>query len=73
MTNSTGDSYLLVVNKTLHFISSIENSILCINQCRHNGIIISDIPKICDPQSDQAIIFPKEDVKLDLIMHGPVA
>ena len=67
-----GQEYLLELNHALDFTDSMENSILCTNQARHNGVLVHDIPKIINPNSPQCISFPNEGIHLPLIMKGPV-
>ena len=70
--DETGQEYLLQINQCLNFTDTMENSILCTNQARHNGVLINDVPRIIDPKLPQCITFPKDDVHLPLLMNGPV-
>ena len=70
--DNEGQEYLLELNQALDFTASMENSILCTNQARHNGVLIHDIPRIIDPDSPQCITFPEKGVNLPLMMKGPV-
>ena len=46
--NCEGDQYVLEVNQCLDFTTTMNHSILCTNQARHNGVIINDVPRRCD-------------------------
>ena len=69
-----GEVYILRVNHTLDFTSTMENSILCTNQARSNGIIIDDVPKLFDMKGDstQAATFPENNTSIPIEFHGPV-
>ena len=67
-----GDQYILEVNQCLNFTSTMNHSILCTNQARHAGLIISDVPKALDTSSTQDIRFKDSDIKLDIEMNGPI-
>ena len=70
----TGSTYILRVNHSLDFTSTMEHSILCSNQARCAGIIVNDVPKILDVQntSTQSVIFPTDNVNIPIDFHGPV-
>ena len=70
--DNSGQEFLLEVNQALDFTNSMTHSILCTNQARHNGVLIHDIPRVIDKDSNQCISFPDEGVTLPLLMHGPV-
>ena len=75
-----GQTFILKINQCLDFSTTMQNSLLCTNQVRSNGIIVDDVPKSIDIRqlSEQAIIFPNsennvnDNIKLPLYMHGPV-
>ena len=68
-----GMTYIINVNQTLDFRTSMTNSILCTNQARSNGVEVNDVPKIFgDGEHSQTIRFKEENVTLELGMHGPV-
>ena len=50
-----GDKYILELNQCLDFTETMMHSILCTNQARHAGILINDVPRVCDPTSTQDI------------------
>ena len=70
----TGSTFILRVNHSLDFTSSMENSILCTNQARCAGIVVDDVPKILDVlnTSTQSVTFPKEQVHIPIEFYGPV-
>ena len=69
-----GEVYILRVNHTLDFTSTMENSIMCTNQARSNGIIIDDVPKLFDKKGypTQAATFPENNTSIPIDFHGPV-
>ena len=69
-----GSTYTLEVNQALDFSSQMKHSILCTNQTRANQVIFDYVPKFPDitKQSRQAVIFPEDNVELDINMKGPV-
>ena len=69
-----GETYILRLNQCLDFTDSISNSLLCTNQVRANGVIVSDAPKAIDvtETSKQSIIFPESNHHLPLYYRGPI-
>ena len=70
--NCEGDQYILEVNQCLNFTDTMTHSILCTNQVRHSGIVVNDVPKVCDPRSSQNIIINKDNVTMPIEMNGPI-
>ena len=70
-----GRTFILNMNQCLDFTDGMENSLLCPNQARDNGVIVNDIPKFLDPsgKSTHSIYFPMEDINLPLDMNGPIS
>ena len=70
-----GGTYIVHLNQALDFSSSMEHSILCTNQARHNNVVVDDVPKIVDwnEVSTHSVYFPNEDVRFPLFMNGPVS
>ena len=70
-----GETCIIRLNNALNFRQSMENSILCTNQARHNGVIIDDIPHLVDinKTSTQSVYFLTEDKRFSLLMNGPVS
>ena len=67
-----GKIYVLNLNQSLDFTSSMQHSILCTNQARIHDVKINDIPTVLDRTSSQSIYFPAQDIRLPLLMNGPV-
>ena len=67
-----GKTFILNLNQSLDFTQSMQHSILCTNQARIHNVEINDIPTVLDRDSSQSIYFPTQDVRLSLLMHGPV-
>ena len=70
--NTEGDQYILEVNQCLDFSDTMVHSILCTNQVRHTGIIVNDVPKVCDPTSSQDIRVDDGETVMPLEMNGPI-
>ena len=70
-----GRTYFLNVNNALDFSTTMENSLLCRNQSRINGVIIDDVPPFLDHRklSTHSITFPQHDIVLLLDMVGPIS
>ena len=67
-----GDEYILEINQCLDFTDTMVHSILCTNQARHIGIIINDVPKVCDSSSTQDLRSRDGKYILPLEMNGPI-
>ena len=69
-----GEVYILRVNHTLDFTTTMDNSILCTNQARSNGVIIDDVPQLFDTRgtSTQSAIFPETNTSIPIDFNGPV-
>ena len=73
--NCEGDQYILEVNQCLNFIDTMMHSILCTNQVRHAGIMVNDVPKVCDPNSSQDMIINTHNINnltMPIEMNGPI-
>ena len=70
--NTEGDEYILEVNQCLDFTDTMIHSILCTNQARHIGIIVNDVPKVCDANSPQEIRTNDGKTTMPLEMNGPI-
>ena len=70
-----GQTYIINVNQALDFSESMEHSLLCPNQSRIHGVVIEDIPTFLDyyNKSTHSVYFPNEDVRLPLLLNGPVS
>ena len=73
----TDDSqtYIIHVNQALNFSSTMEHSLLCVNQSRFHGVVVDDVPKFLDyyKRSSHSIYFPSDDIHLPLLMDGPTS
>ena len=70
--NTEGGQYILEVNQCLDFTVTIVRSILCTNQVQHTGIIVNDVPKVCNPTSSQDIRVDDGKTVTTLEMNGPI-
>ena len=70
--NAEGEEYVLEVNQCLDFSDTMVHSILCTNQARHAGILVNDVPKVCDGTSSQDIRTRDGSVSMPLEMNGPI-
>ena len=70
-----GQTYIVNVNQSLDFTSSMNHSLLCVNQARMNNVTVDDIPPSLDPtgRSTHSIYFKDEDVRLPLSLHGSIS
>ena len=69
-----GEVFILRVNNSTYLSNSMEDSLLCPNQCRLNGIEINTRPKMyCDNDETTESIYYPEIQKCFLIRHhGPL-
>lgn len=70
-----GKTYILHHYYGLDFTHNMNDSILCTNQSRANGVIVDDVPKQFDRQgtSTHSISFPDENVTIPLSMHNSIS
>ena len=68
----TGETFILIMGQALYFGDRMENSLLCPNQMRANGVIVDDVPihLSSDGQSTHSIYIPEESIRLPLQLHG---
>jgi len=69
-----GRTYMLRVNHSLDFTTSMEHSFLCSNQATSNGTIVDDIPKLLDVKgtSTQSVVFPDQNINIGINFYGSV-
>lgn len=68
-----GETFLLEVNNAIYMGSDMEDSLLCPNQCREEGIQIDTRPKLYHPDEPYAqTLIPRKDIVIPLYHHGPV-
>ena len=70
-----GRTYILNVNQALDFTQSMEHSLLCPNQARVNGVVVSDVPKFLDATgtSTHSIKLPSGNIEMPLHTYGPIS
>jgi len=68
-----GPTVILVVNEALYFGDRMNHSLLCPNQIRANGLVVNDVPKQFDGTSLHAIMDPKSETKLPLLLSGVIS
>ena len=73
--NDEGQTYILEINQALDFSKSMEHSLLCPNQARVHGTIISDVPKFLDSTntSTHSVTPASTNVEIPLSMYGPIS
>ena len=68
-----GVVYLFRVNNSIYLGDGMEDSLLCPNQCRENGIEIDTRPKqYCSAQTAQTMYVPELDKSFPISHHGPL-
>ncbi|MGH3054467.1 MAG: hypothetical protein ACRDL7_05760, partial [Gaiellaceae bacterium] len=67
-----GITYILVLNQALYFGEKLENTLLCPNQMRANGLVVDDVPRHLSEgqKSTHSIYIPHEKIRINLCMHG---
>ena len=72
---SEGQTYILNMNQSLDFTSTMTHSLMCTNQARINNVIVDDVPKSIDQRntSTHSVFFPENNIRLPLQMHGPIS
>jgi hypothetical protein len=50
---TTGKVYILVFHQAI-YCCQMENHLICPMQCRVNGVVINDMPKMCAPNPDDS-------------------
>jgi hypothetical protein len=63
-----GEMIILVFNKALYFGDHLKCTLLCPNQMRAYGVVVSDTPKQFDKYSSHAIYVPDEGLMIPLDM-----
>ena len=68
-----GVVYLFRINNSIYLGEGMEDSLLCPNQCRENGIEIDTRPKVyCNDPSAQSMYVPEIDKSFPILHHGPL-
>ena len=71
--SSHEEVYILQVNNSIYLVDMMEDSLLCPNQCRDEGIKIDTRPKVyCNEESAQTVNCPEHGIKFDIKHHGPL-
>ena len=66
-------TFILHLNHSIFVGEDSDNSLLCPNQLRANGVQLDDRPKIYEPLSTFSIYFPAIDLHLPFRSYGPTA
>ncbi|KAL7575865.1 hypothetical protein ACA910_003181 [Epithemia clementina (nom. ined.)] len=73
-TDSNNNSYLLLFHQALFFGEKcLAQSLICPNQLRANGLIVNDVPRQFDPQSNHSIDVPDADLTIPLSLQGIIS
>ena len=68
-----GETFILRVNNSIYIGDQVEDSLLCPNQCRENGILIDTRPSIsCNNESAATMECPQRDLRIPICHHGPL-
>ncbi len=69
----TGKVYFLVFHQTI-YCWQMENHLICPMQCRMNGVVINDTPKMCVPNPDDSThsIEVTDPLDPDVMLHIPL-
>ena len=69
----TGKVYILVFHQTI-YCRQMENHLICPMQCRVNGAVINDTPKMCVPKPDKSTHFIEvtDPLDTDIMLHIPL-
>ncbi len=69
----TGETIILIFNEALFFGDRLDHSLLCPNQMRAHGIVVSDTPMQFDQQSTHSIYVPDENLVIPLALLGIIS
>jgi hypothetical protein len=69
----TGQQYLLILNEGLFFGDRPNQTLLCPNRLRSNGLIIHDTPTLLDHNSLPSIHDPVSDMRIPMNLNGAVS
>ena len=67
-----GEECTLEINQCLDFTKTMVHSILCTDQAKNLGILVNDVPKVCDSTSTQDIHTKDGTTIMPLEMNGPI-
>ena len=69
-----GEVFILRVNNCIYLGEAMEDSLLCLNQCRENGIQIYTRPKVYCPndKTAESICCPESGKTFPIQHHGPL-
>jgi hypothetical protein len=69
----TGEVFIIAMNQHLYLGDKIENSLICLNQCRYNNVIVDDVPLHLSDTSTHSLYFTEEDVHIPLQLNGCIS
>ena len=68
-----GETFILRVNIAIYLGDQMEDSLLCPNQCRENGVLIDTRPSIyCNSESAATMECPERNLRIPIRHHGPL-
>jgi hypothetical protein len=70
---NTGITYLLIIGQAIYMGSNMNNTLLCPNQLRSNGLIVEDCPRHLSPMnkpSSHSITCVADDLNIPLSLQG---
>ncbi len=71
-----GSTIILILHQALLMNDKVENTLICPNQLRANGIIVDDVPIHLSPAwqpSTHSILSPEDDIRLPLALKGIIS
>jgi hypothetical protein len=69
----TGQQALLIFHETLFFGERLQDSLLCPNQLRDNGVIVHDVPRQFDKDSTHSVYVPEHKMRIPLEIRGIIS
>jgi hypothetical protein len=71
-----GSTIILILHQALLMNDKVDNTLLCPNQLRANGLVVDDVPMHLAPYwqpSTHSIFSPEDDIQLPLTLHGVIS
>ena len=68
-----GKTILLKVNNSIYLDEKMNHSLLCLNQCREEGIKVHTHTKAnCNEERAQSLTIPEANIAIPLLHHEPI-
>ena len=69
----TGKTYILDFPESLYLGDRLQDSLICPNQLRHNGLRVDETPTQFDNESTHAITIPESNLTIPMSIQGTVS